>query len=541
MESRRSFLKSSVAAAVAAAAPVATAAQGEASPPKPLGLPIAPLRTGRQSKPNILMLMADQLRMDCVGAYGNEAINTPNLDRIASQGIRFKNAYTCTPTCTPARSALMTGLGPWKHGMLGMTNMATNPYPVEKATAMAAAGYYTTSIGKNHYYPFSNPHGYHHLISDEHCSYWFHIDGDKQAQSPEERCDYESWFWSQMPDKDPHATGLGWNDQPSKPFVYPEEMHATHWTGTTAVRFLQQYERPEPFFLKVSFIRPHSPYDPPERYFKMYENAPLPEAKTGEWSARYEPRSSERDDLWHGKLPKQDIRRSRQGYYGSVSFVDEQVGCILEALEQRNMLDDTLIVFFSDHGDMLGDQNLWRKSYAYEQSAHIPMLLRPAQGMNLGPKGQVVEQPVEIRDLLPTFLEVAGAPIPDHLDGRSLLHLVRSNGADWRAFIDLEHDVCYDVINHWNGLTDGKWKYIFHAYSGEEQLFSLEQDPHELRDLAKLPEHSETLSLWRERIIGHLGERGDLWVRNGKLMLRKQSMSVSPNFPGYRPVETSSG
>jgi arylsulfatase len=92
--------------------------------------------------------MADQLRMDCVGAYGNKAIKTPHLDRIASEGIRFQNAYTCTPSCTPARGALMTGLGPWRHGMLRMTNMATNPYPVEKAAAMAAAGYYTTSIGK---------------------------------------------------------------------------------------------------------------------------------------------------------------------------------------------------------------------------------------------------------------------------------------------------------------------------------------------------------------------------------------------------------
>ncbi len=224
-----------------------------------------------------------------------------------------------------------------------------------------------------------------------------------------------------------------------------------------------------------------------------------------------------------------------------MSFVDEQVGRILEALEQRNMLDDTLIVFFSDHGDMLGDQNLWRKTYAYEPSAHIPMLLRPAQGMNLGPKGQVAEQPIEIRDLLPTFLDVAGAPIPEHLDGKSLLHLLRSKGTDWRPYIDLEHNVCYDVINHWNGLTDGKWKYIFHAYSGEEQLFDLKSDPHELRDLAKLPEFSGTLSLWRDRMIEHLRERGEEWVRDGKLAVRKQSMMLSPNFPGYRPLESAKG
>jgi arylsulfatase len=498
---------------------------------------IAAPRRGTAGRPNILMIMADQLRMDCVSAYGNKAIKTPHLDRIAKEGIRFQNAYTCTPTCTPARSALMTGLGPWKHGMLGMTKMATNPYPIEKAAAMAAAGYYTTSIGKNHYYPISNPHGYHHLISDEHCSYSFHTDGEGTPQSTEHRCDYESWFWSQMPDKDPHATGLGWNDQPSKPFVYPEEMHATHWTGTTAVRFLQQYERAEPFFLKVSFIRPHSPYDPPERFFKMYENVALPDAQVGEWAARYEPRSSDRDDLWHGKLSKHDVRQSRQGYYGSVTFVDEQVGRILEALEARRMLDDTLIVFFSDHGDMLGDHNLWRKSYAYESSAHIPLLLRPASSMGLGQPGRVIDNPVELRDLLPTFLDAAGVAIPDHLDGKSLLHLVRSNGAEWRSFIDLEHNVCYNATNHWNGLTDGKWKYIFHAHSGEEQLFHLKEDPHELRDLAADPGNAETLLLWRDRLAAHLEERGDRWVQDGRLKIRQQSLMLSPNFPGYKPID----
>lgn len=499
----------------------------------------APWRNG-SGRPNILMLMADQLRFDCVGAYGNKAIHTPHLDRMAREGIRFQNAYTSVPSCTPARSALMTGLGPWRHGMLGMVNMATNPYPVEKAGAMAAAGYYTVAIGKNHYYPITNPHGYHHLISDEHCSYWFHERRAQHEQSHEPRCDYESWFWSELPDKDPHATGLGWNDQPARPFVYPERMHATNFTGATAVRFLEQYEREEPFFLKVSFIRPHSPYDPPKRHFDMYEHAELPEAKVGTWASRYEQRSSDKDDLWHGKLPASDIRQSRQGYYGNVTFVDEQIGDILRVLEERGMLDDTLIVFFSDHGDMLGDQNMWRKTYAYEPSAHIPMLLRPAKSMQLA-AGQVVENPVEIRDLLPTFLDAAGATIPESIEGRSLLHLVRTRGEGWREWIDLEHNVCYDPINHWNALTDGKWKYIFHAPTGEEQMFHLTEDPHELNDLGKSADHAQTLALWRQRMIDHLSERGELWVKDGKLALRKQSMMLSPHFPGYAAEAKISG
>jgi len=485
-----------------------------------------------QGKPNILMIMADQLRFDCVGAYGNKAVHTPHLDRIAREGIRFQNAYSCTPSCTPARSALLTGLGPWRNGMLGYSDMSKKSYPFEKASALAAAGYHTTTIGKNHYNPINNSHGYEHIISDEHSPMWF--GADNKPQPLQERCDYESWFWAQMPDKDPYATGLGWNDRTSKPYLYPEELHPTHWMGTTAVRFLEQYDRTEPFFLKVSFIRPHCPYDPPERIFKMYEDKPLPEAQVGDWAARYEPRSDKSDALWHGKLSKEEIRNSRQGYYASITHVDEQVGRMVAALEARGMLENTFIVFFSDHGDMLGDQNLWRKSYAYESSAHIPMLVRPAAGMQTGHAGRTITNPVEIRDLLPTFLDVAEAPIPAHIEGKSMLQLARGKSDDWREYIDLEHNVCYGVTNHWNGLTDGKWKYIFHAYDGEEQLFHLQADPHELHNLAAAPEHAKTLELWRARLVAHLAERGENWVKDGKLQVRKQGTMFSPNFPDQR-------
>jgi arylsulfatase A-like enzyme len=190
---------------------------------------------------------------------------------------------------------------------------------------------------------------------------------------------------------------------------------------------------------------------------------------------------------------------------------------------------------------MLGDQNMWRKTYAYEQSSHIPLLMRPAKSMNLGPGGQVVENVVEIRDILPTFMDTAGATIPESIEGKSLLHLVRTKGADWRPYIDLEHNVCYDITNHWNALTDAKWKYIFHAHSGEEQLFDLTEDPHELNDLGNSSEHAQTLALWRGRMVDHLSERGEEWVSGGKLMLRKKSMMIGPNFPGYAPEKEISG
>jgi arylsulfatase len=474
-----------------------------------------------RSRPNILLLMADQHRADCIGADGNRVIRTPSLDRIARQGALFRHAYSCTPTCTPARSALLTGLGPWRHGMLGYGQVAGR-YPLEMPRALREAGYQTMGIGKMHWHPQRNPHGFRRILLDE----------SGREESVDFRSDYRSWFWSEAPGLNPDATGIGWNDYRAATYVLPERLHPTRWTGDCAVRFLESYNRPEPFFLKVSFARPHSPYDPPDRFMRMYESADLPQAEVGAWAGRYASRSDESFDIWHGDLGADQVRRSRQGYYGSVSFVDEQVGRILEALEKRGWLDETLVIYTSDHGDMTGDHNLWRKSYAYESSARIPMLLRwPSGSAPDSMRGSSLPQPVELRDILPTLLQAAEANLDAELDGRSLLPLVRGQDAGWRAFIDLEHDVCYNPDNHWSALTDGRAKYIFHARSGEEQLFDLAQDPHERAGLSGDPGSAGRLREWRGRLVAHLEPRGEAWVKGGKLQLRPESTLYSPNYP----------
>lgn len=140
------------------------------------------------SKPNILFIMDDQHRGDCIHADGNAAIHTPNMDRIGNEGVRFRRAYSSTPTCTPARSSLLTGLSPWNHGMLHMVAMGEH-YPFTKPQALRDAGYYTIGIGKMHYHPQRNTHGFHHVILDE----------SGRIQNPEFRSDYRAWFWSQAP------------------------------------------------------------------------------------------------------------------------------------------------------------------------------------------------------------------------------------------------------------------------------------------------------------------------------------------------------
>jgi len=472
------------------------------------------------SRPNVLFIMDDQHRGDCVRADGNQAIHTPNIDRIGNEGVRFSRAYSTMPTCTPARSALLTGLAPWNHGMLHMFGMGLQ-YPFTKPQAMRDAGYYTTGIGKMHYNPQRALHGFHQCILDE----------SSRANSPEFRSDYRAWFASQAPMLNPDATGVGFNDYPAKAYVLPENLHPTHWTAQTAVNFLNGYNRPEPFFLKVSFARPHSPYDPPQRFMDKYKDANLPKASVGKWAAKFAPRSGPKDDIWHGDLGAEQVRSSRQGYYGSISFVDEQIGRILETLERRGWLEETLIIFTSDHGDMTGDHHLWRKSYAYEASARIPMAMRWPKGMVSTARGQVVDKPVELRDILPTCLDAAGKPVTRQIDGESLLKLARNPKAEWRDAIDLEHGVCYSKENNWCAYTDGKTKYIYHAFHGEEQLFDLKKDPGETTDLSGDTKATPVLRRWRERMTAHLEVRGDRWVKGGKLQTRQEAIPRSPNFP----------
>lgn len=484
-------------------------------------------KTPDTKRPNILLLMADQFRGDSMGCDGNTVVKTPNLDRIAREGAHFVHGYSSTPTCTPARAALLTGLSPWHHGMIGYGAVAPK-YSFEMPRALNEAGYYTYVIGKCHYSPQRNYHGFQGALLDE----------SGRVQSQGFVSDYRKWFKEQAPDKNPDATGIGWNDYRSKQYALPEELHPTRWTGDRAVEFISKYDKDEPFMLKVSFARPHSPYDPPKRFWEMYKDEDMPAPHIGKWASKFAKGDPKNFNSWHGDMGMDQAHRSKRGYYGSITFIDEEIGKILKALEVKGQLDNTLIVFIADHGDMMMDHYHWRKSYPYEGSARIPYLIRWPKSVK-AKRGVKLEQPVEIRDVLPTFLDAAGAKNPGNLDGKSLLDLVRGETKDWREYIDLEHDVCYAPENHWNALTDGHWKYIYSAFDGGQQLFNLDNDPGELDDLAQDAAHAKTLKMWRERMVKHLSERGAPFVVNGNLGVHPEKMIYSPLFPGKKEDESS--
>jgi len=199
------------------------------------------------------------------------------------------------------------------------------------------------------------------------------------------------------------------------------------------------------------------------------------------------------------------------------------------------MYDNSFIFFTADHGDMLGDHYHWRKTYAYEGSANIPMLMKwPRDLETYVEKGSEMKQVTELRDILPTLLDITGQKIPDEMDGDSLLKLITEKNPKWREWVDLEHSTCYHKRNYWMALTDGKMKYIYFRSTGNEQLFNLKKDPGEIHDLADDPDYEEELEKWRSRMIDHLSERGKGWVKDGKLQTSKKGMLYGPNYPDYK-------
>ncbi len=476
----------------------------------------------QDAKPNIVFIMADQMRADFLGCAGNEAVHSPNLDRFASEGAHFRRAYASTPSCTPARAAILTGQSPWSHGMLGYSQVAER-YPIELPRLMNEAGYYTYAIGKQHFHPQRNTHGYQGMELDE-CG---------RRRDPGFLSDYHRWFDQVAGRQDPDATGLGWNDYRAKAYRWQEELHPTAWTGERATEFLHEYDRDQPFFLKVSFARPHSPYDPPSNFLAKVDPKTVPAAAVGDWSDEqfghfHQP---EKFSAPRNNLGAEVNQAARRAYAANIAFIDEQIGNILQVLEARGMLKNTLLIFTSDHGDMLGDHHLWRKTYAYEGSAGVPMLMYWGDDVLRAPRGQVRHELVELRDLLPTFLDAAGAPVPDAVDGLSMLHPVKGLRTAWRRWLDLEHSTCYWPGNNWTALTDSQWKYIFHAFDGSEQLFDLKADPQELVDLSASQDHQQVLKQWRGRMAEHLAPRGDAWVADGAPAIRKKGQARGANYP----------
>ena len=469
-------------------------------------------------RPNVILIMTDQHRADCLGVNAHPLVSTPHLDSLAADGTNFSCAYTACPSCVPARAVLMTGQTPWHTGVLGMgqgQRGMRSDYSHTMPGELAAAGYHTQLVGKMHFRPPRALNGFHHTILDEH------------PEGGDFKSDYQEWFEEHAPAGVRMREHLrDWNSMDARPFSLPEWLHPTNWTVRESIRFLERRDPGKPFFLVVSLIRPHSPYDPPQHFWDMYADRDIPAPVVGDWAHVHDVPDEARDiTAWRGKRTPDEERRARIGYYGSVSHIDNQVGNLLTQLKAKGLYHNSLIMFTSDHGDMLGDHNLWRKTYAYEASARIPLIVKLPSGMG-APRGSTCDRPAELRDLMPTALDVAGVDIPSTVDGISLRTACRGESA-LRDYIHGEHCTCYGTVQENQFVTDGKRKYIWFPRTGSEQFFDLEQDPDELHDLAQDAERAGDVDVWRQRLVMELAARDCGLVRDGRLVTQTEPI-VSP-------------
>lgn len=469
-------------------------------------------------RPNILLLMVDQMRGDCIGATGHPVVETPHLDMMKRDGVMFENAYCAVPSCIAARASLFTGMTPVSHGRVGYEDMVPWNYEHTLPGELAKSGYHTQCVGKMHVYPERHLLGFHNVILHNGYLHYNRSTRCRSSESWNECDDYLPWLREQLGFKaDVIDSGLNCNSWVARPWPYDEYLHPTNWVVHESIDFLRRRDPTKPFFLMSSFVRPHSPLDPPAVYYEQYIDEDIPDPPIGDWAKR-----DDRDesglmiDCMEGIIGKRQLKRARAAYYGLITHIDHQIGRLLQALHDHDVLHNTLIVFTSDHGDLLGDHNLFRKSLPYEGSINIPLIIYdPGNMMELG-RNRVISEPVELMDIMPTLLDAAGVCIPETVEGSSVLPLIRGEDRAWREYIHGEHSYG-KKSNHF--IVTGKEKYIWYSQTGREQYFDLENDPEELYDLAKDSRYIKQVEYWRNILIGELEGRGEGYTDGEKLIV----------------------
>ena len=413
--------------------------------------------------PNILLLHTDQQRFDTIAALGAAHMLTPNLDRLVERGTAFTRAYSSTPVCMPARHDLITGASARHHGYWGNSNaFIQDPGMATLPRLLTQNDYQTIAVGKMHVRPEREHHGFAHMhlmeelpTCRENDAYLQYLD---EVGYGHVRCE--------------HGVRPLFYHSPQESQV-PEEHHGSAWIAHKTIEYIRT-QRDRPFFIFASWVGPHPPLYMPRAYLDLYRDRPLPEpcpAVEGS-STRQAPPSPE-------NAGPELLRRIQEAYFGAISLIDTHIGRILDALEETGQLEDTLILFTSDHGEMLGDRAGYQKHVPYEGSAHIPLI---ACGPGFTP-GRC-DTPVTTWDAAATILDAAGIDAPEGhpLVGTSLRNVVGLDG---------ERIAVYNLGSgrrRYVAAVSQQHKFIHWYNGGDEELYDLEADPSEQDNLLDRPD-----------------------------------------------------
>ncbi len=447
-------------------------------------------------RPNVVFVITDQQRFDTIAAAGFDYMLTPNLDRLVNEGVCFNRMFVTAPSCAPSRASLFTGLYPHTNGVFRNDERWTHTW----VRQLADTGYRCVNVGKMHTSPFEEPFGFHER----------HVVENKDRANPTLPYFMDNWdkaIWSAGYEKPSRITYRRLDDYRDRmgAFVWPipPELHSDNFVPALAAHWIDTYRWDGPFFLQIGIPGPHPPYDPTPDVAGLYAGRDLPEPIGDQADYDSQPvamkklraqhLSTDHDAVVHLANPTpEQTRRQREHYFANVTMIDTQMGKLIEALERRGVLDDTVIIFTSDHGDCLNDHGHSQKWTMYEQSVRVPAIVWAPGRVAAGRK---VDDLVSLFDFGPTVLELAGITAPKWMEARSLLpYLLQDGIPDPRGYVFAEHagDRILHGTEFMTMIRSEQWKLVHFVDHPDGQLFDLLADPQELHNLWDDPAHQAT-------------------------------------------------
>lgn len=466
-------------------------------------------------KTNVLLICVDTWSGPLLGAAGHRHILTPTLDQLCDNGILYTNAYSGTPTCIPARRAIMTGTTAKSHGDRSFDErLPMDPRLPTLPQMFRNHGYQAYAVGKMHVYPQRARIGFDEIILNEEGRHHLGLRKD----------DFELFLEREGYPGQELTHGMCNNEHTVRPWHLPEYCHPTNWTTREMCRVIQRRDPTRPSFWYCSYIAPHPPVTPPSEYLDMYQRFGVDEPYIGEWA-------QDQADLPYAlkahalkrRVPDrpETVTLARMGFYAQCTYIDHQIRLLIGTLREEGLLDDTIIMCICDHGDMLGNHHLWAKPSMFEYVVKVPMILVPASQTGTVTFRIKDDRLAQLCDVMPTLLDLCGIPLPETVTGLSLL------SEEKRDHVYCEH---YEDERSMRMVRTKRNKLIYYPTGNRFQLFDMESDPCELNDLSDDQEYSGMKDELKELLCGDL-HGGDLaWIEGGKLIgLPEKQISPTPN------------
>jgi arylsulfatase A-like enzyme len=480
-------------------------------------------RPTTDEKPHIIFITTDEQRYDTIAALGASFMETPNLDRLVSEGISFSNCFVTAPSCVPSRASIFTGNYP--HNTSVLCNGDT--WEPTWVGNLADAGYHCVSIGKMHTVPEDVRGGFHQRFIVENKDRNRNLDTRESAFYDE----WEKYLAHEgivKPSRENYKyvenyeNALGAYEWP-----YDKKYHPDVFVGNMAVWWLRNRESDSPLFLKIGFPGPHPPFDPIEEYTTPYMKKELPLPRVTEEEIEKQPKHHHlyRDEMIHSRAPHcrkrnngdhdalkwkqnpapEELKRMRAYYYANITMIDEKIGDIIDVLEEKGYLENTVIIFSSDHGDAMGDHGHIEKWTMYDCVTRIPLIVW-APGRFKG--GRVIESLIQNMDIAPTILELSGETVPETFDALSLTPLLNGEKEKLREYVFAEHGrdpgQLVTGTDLFTMVRSGTWKLVHYLGDTYGELYNLTEDPEEKRNLwddasyaDKKQELLSVIQLWR--------------------------------------------